>query len=725
MKHEQCGIANRVRFGQFEADFKNGELTKAGNRVRIQGQPLRVLDVLLERPGQVISREEIQERLWGSDTNVDFDHSLGIAVNKLREALDDSADAPRYIETLARRGYRFIAPVSVVGSTNESPSVVESAIAKPFSSVDRFKRFAPYVAVTFGMLTVILVALASEIVFHFREPDHNLFRVIRVTQSGDVLASESSIETFAGTATDGTRIYFSHLENGQPVLAQVLIANGEISDLSLPLEIAAPQIGSLSPDGSRLIVCNHLAAAPEQPLWIVPTLGGLAKRIPGVTGHDATWMPDGRHVLYAVGNDLNVVMEDGTENRKVVSLNGRAFWLRQSPGGNHVRFTILESDSRTSSLWDFEFKRGLLRPVLADWSSPSSECCGSWTADGKYFVFQSRHSGSNDIWAISGAGLSRFLKTHPWQITSGPLDYEAPVTSPQGHRIYFVGVDSQYELLLQTPESGQFVPLHQNPGAAAQIEYSRDGKWIAWLNASDGSLWRSRIDGSERLQLTTPPFHGFMMKWAPDDKELAVMGQVPRSPWTIFLVDASGGGIQPLLHEQGRGEADPDWSPDSGTIVFGRVPDRMGYEKQPKAIYLVNLKTRAMTEVPDSVGLFSPRFSPDGRFIAAIRLDQKALLVFDRGSETWRQLNGSHGAGDPVWANDSQFLFFQDFLENGKPIYRVDVRNDALQQVATLNALIPAQVLDYRLTTLAPGNRLVVGARNASVNLYQVDLDQH
>src|SRR5579875_3657980 len=103
----------KLRFGLFEADLATGELRKSGIRIRIQAQPFRVLTFLLERPGEVVSREELQQRLWGSDTIVDFDHSLGTAINKLREALGDSADNPRFIETLARRGYRFIAPVAV------------------------------------------------------------------------------------------------------------------------------------------------------------------------------------------------------------------------------------------------------------------------------------------------------------------------------------------------------------------------------------------------------------------------------------------------------------------------------------------------------------------------------------------------------------------------------------------------------------------------------------
>ena len=102
---------SRVTFGLFEADLQSGELWKAGKRIKIQSQPFKVLATLLERPGEIVSREDLQLRLWGKDTTVDFDHSLGTAINKIREALGDSADNPRFVETLARRGYRFIAPV--------------------------------------------------------------------------------------------------------------------------------------------------------------------------------------------------------------------------------------------------------------------------------------------------------------------------------------------------------------------------------------------------------------------------------------------------------------------------------------------------------------------------------------------------------------------------------------------------------------------------------------
>jgi Tol biopolymer transport system component len=149
---------------------------------------------------------------------------------------------------------------------------------------------------------------------------------------------------------------------------------------------------------------------------------------------------------------------------------------------------------------------------------------------------------------------------------------------------------------------------------------------VAWLNASDGSLWRSRIDGSERIELTTPPLRIFSMKWSPDNKRLALMAEEPGMPWKLYLIDSEGGKPTPLLNED-RNEADPDWSADGQSIVFGRLPNRMD-SRQPKAIYLLELQTHKVTEIPGSTGLFSPRLSPDGRYIAAMRLDQKALLLF-------------------------------------------------------------------------------------------------
>jgi Tol biopolymer transport system component/DNA-binding winged helix-turn-helix (wHTH) protein len=710
--------AKVVQFGVFEADLKSGELRRSGVRIRLQEQPFKLLAALLEAPGDVVSHEALQRQLWGADTTVDFDHSLGIAVNKLREALGDHAENPRFVETLAKRGYRFIAPVKTIEALAGAQPAASLHAAFPSSRVAG-RVLWPWIALALAC-TCLVLGLA---VF-FHTPTRRPYRVEQVTHSGHVLTNnlnDLDVESFSSSVSDGTRLYFSQMDNGNPVLAVALAANGEISHFSLPSEIGAPLIGSLAPDGSNLIIHSHLQAEPEQPLWIVPTLGGAVRRVPNVLAHDATWMPDGRRLLFASGSELTIVNADGSEPRKLISVPGRAFWLRWSPDGQHLRFTLRDPKRQTTGLWEVNADGGNPHPLLSGWSLPASECCGSWTSDGEDFVFQSWHNGHNDIWA---------LRERPWylrdrqprQITNGPLAYEAPSTSPGGHRINFIGVNVEYELLRALPKSAAFVGLEQNLSAADLAEYSPDGQWVAWLNASDSSLWRSRIDGSERIELTTPPLRIFTMKWSPDNKRLALMAEEPGMPWKLYLIDSEGGKPVPLLNED-RNEADPDWSADGRSIVFGRLPDRMD-SRQPKVIYLVNVQTREATEIPGSTGLFSPRLSPDGRYIAAIRLDQRALLLFDRSQGRWTTL-ATHGVGDPVWSRDGRYLYFQDFLENGKPIYRIAIPDGEAKTVATLANLRPIAATDYRLIGLAPGDLPVVSAHTSTVNLYSVDLNEH
>jgi Tol biopolymer transport system component len=211
------------------------------------------------------------------------------------------------------------------------------------------------------------------------------------------------------------------------------------------------------------------------------------------------------------------------------------------------------------------------------------------------------------------------------------------------------------------------------------------------------------------------------MKWSPDDRRLAVMALEPGKPWKIYIMDADGGKLTPALDED-KNEADPAWSPDGKSIVFGRPPDRMD-NGQLKAIYFLNLETKKPMEIPGSAGLFSPRLSPDGRYIAAMPLDQKALMLFDRSAGRWTTLT-THGVGDPTWSHDGRYVYFQDFLESGKPIYRIEVPSGKAEKVAAIDDLRPIAATDYRLIGLAPGDLPIVTARTPAVNLYEVDLNQ-
>ncbi|MGC2620675.1 MAG: winged helix-turn-helix domain-containing protein, partial [Acidobacteriaceae bacterium] len=681
--------AARFRFGLFEADAESGELRKSGIRIRVQAQPFRVLICLLERPGEVVTREEIQQRLWGNDTIVDFDHSLGTAINKLREALGDSAENPRFIETLAKRGYRFLAPVTAVNGHMAPPGSAVAPIDAEFAAslasltsslIHRETAVSPakpqsaprrgVIRVAMGILAGCLLLAAGYVAGIWGRARYTApTRVSQVTFSGRVGPGDLLFESFAGTATDGSRLYFSEIENGRGILAQALIADGETQILPLPDELAGPSLGDISPDGSRLLLRNHLATAPEQALWIVSTIGGAARRIPVIVAHDATWMPDGQRILYATGDDLYIARDNGSDNHKLVTLPGRAFWLRWSPDGTRLRLTLLNSETHTTALWEVNSDGSGAHMLLQNWNdAPPAECCGSWTEDGRYFVFQSARTGDSNIWAIpehsgffGGAGA-------PIPITNGPLDYRAPITERGGHRTFFVGVDSQSELLRYDRSASLFVPDTGGMSNAKRVEFSRDGNWVAWIRQDDGSLWRSRADGSGRMQLIGRPMQVFMMHWSPDARQLVMMAQQPGKPWKVYTIDADGGHLQEVLNED-RSEADPDWSPDGKKLVFGRLPDLMAEASRPKAIYMVDLATKKMTTLSESNGLFSPRWSANGKTIAALSIDQKRLMVFDVATQRWHLL-AEQNIADPTWSHDDSAIYFHDFAQADQPIYR-------------------------------------------------------
>lgn len=725
--------ARKLRFGLFEADLATGELRKSGIRIRIQAQPFRVLSFLLEKPGEVVTRDEIQQRLWGSDTIVDFDHSLGTAINKLREALGDSADNPRFIETLARRGYRFLAPVTHVPEHDALPDEelhgahenrshagsTPNGVVRPEKTETQKPRGWRAGRVAVALLVLAVIAATFYMVgraAHRRPTSPPMIR--QITYSGRVSPSDPLFESFGPTATDGSRLYFPEIEEGRAVLAQALIADGETSTIPLPSEIAAPYISDISPDGASLLLRDHLAAQAEQPLWIVPTIGSGARQIPGILAHDATWMPDGQRILYANGDALYIAQPNGSDIQKFATLPGRAFWLRWSPDGSELRFTLLNTETHSSHLWTISAKGADAHMLLPEDSD--SECCGSWTADGKDYVFQKSDLGHSNIWVLPQRNGWLGGNPKPYALTNGPLSYQSPITDHVGQRIFFIGLNLRSELLQYDARSQLFIPYAGGISNASRVAFSRDGQWVAWFRSDDGSLWRSRRNGTERLQLTSEPLEVFMMHWSPDDKKLILMAREPGQRWTMYTINTDSGPLH-VVYKENRSQADPDWSPDGKEVVFGRLPDLMAEAAMPKAIYIYNLTTHQLSKLPGSEGLFSPRWSPDGRYIAALSIDQTRLMLYDLQTRTWKTL-ATESVADPAWAHGALAIYFHDFVQPGQPLYRVDIATDKITRIADMRDLRAADAVDYRFAGLTPDNVPLVDARTSAANIYTMKL---
>jgi DNA-binding winged helix-turn-helix (wHTH) protein len=281
---ESAAKSNIIQFGLFELDLQARELRKSGIRIKLQEQPFQILSMLLERPGEIVSREELQKRLWPGDTFVDFDLSLNSAVKKLRQALNDDSENPRFIETLYRRGYRFIGPISGVArleavqppsAAPAQPTPIQPISAEKVSGPSRTIAHHRRVLLFFG--TLLLLGLAALIWFGRFQPP----RVLGYTQ----ITHDGRFK--GGIVTDGERLYFSEMDGNHFVVAQVSSGGGETA--ILPTPFANVFVGDISPDGSSLLVANFKGTGSAAALWTLPLPAGTPRRMGDLAPTSAAW----------------------------------------------------------------------------------------------------------------------------------------------------------------------------------------------------------------------------------------------------------------------------------------------------------------------------------------------------------------------------------------------------------------------------------------------------
>jgi len=539
-------------------------------------------------------------------------------------------------------------------------------------------------------------------------------RVSSITQITNDDREKVFPTSFAPMATDGSRLYFRETGLGGPALYQVSTEPGETVPVSVPLQ--EPRIADISPGHSRLLVSTL-----NRSLWVLPVPGGAPHRVGDLVAEEATWYPDGKRILYARGSDLFTANDDGTESRKLASVPGIPTWPRWAPDGSRLRFTLYDSKTNSNALWEVLANGTNAHALLPGWNSPAAECCGSWTPDGKYFVFQARREALTGTYAIRER-VSSFLRSDgkPVQLTQGPLDTFTPIPSTDGKRLYVVAAHRRGELIRYDSQIQQFVS-YLGGISAEGLDFSRDGEWVAYVTLPEGSLWRSKLDGSERLQLTFPPMRvAALASWSPDGKRIAFSATRPGRPVKIYLISASGGNPEQVLDED-RTEIEPGWSPDGSALVFGRVP---WWEPSTIiAIQMVDLRSHQVTTVPDSYGLFGPCWSPDGRYLAAKPADSHKLVLYDFATHKWEDL-ANVSAGYPRWSHDGKYLYFRSAIYETDPaIYRVRISDHKLENVVSLKGIRRAWGFAGPWSGLAPDDSPLLVRDIGTQEIYALNVD--
>jgi DNA-binding winged helix-turn-helix (wHTH) protein len=500
---------SRLRFGPFEVDLNTRELWKSGARVKLSGQPFAILTALLEHPGQLVTRDELRKRIWSENTFVDFSHGLNAAVNKLREALCDSADDPRYIETLPRRGYRFIAPIEEISSVpplavpaqpvvspQPAVSASEPVWKGPLTDVE-WESTVPIRRQTLVHLSALITAFVllalgiTGIWWHWSSSPSPEEAELRLKQ-----ASENPIVSSPGT---------SRPESSEPSRTAVAEPAGSPHAQRRVEQAAEAPVSSALP-ASRL----EPAASDDSPLLRLERSGqrlkfsqeGSGSDGPAILRLDLTHVdaanpltrivagseaiggpqpsPDGSKLVFMAGRtdamDIWVCNSDGSSPTKLTN-TGRAGTPRWSPDSRWIAF---DSDGRygRSGIYVVSVDGGPLRPVVEDEANNSVP---SWSRDGKYIYFASNrgHGWEGDqVWKVPADG------GQPFQITrqGGFSAYE----SMDGQSLYYA--KSRYS----NPEIWQ-VPV--NGGTESRVSLLHPSTWASWALTDKGILLLSEYSG--------------------------------------------------------------------------------------------------------------------------------------------------------------------------------------------------------------------------------------
>jgi eukaryotic-like serine/threonine-protein kinase len=482
-------------------------------------------------------------------------------------------------------------------------------------------------------------------------------------------------------AIDGTRLYFSEYSGGHSVLREVSTAGGDTAPIQGPL--ATADIYDPSLRNSQLLVRGSAEGSEtESAVWILLVPAGSPRRVGEILGHAAAWTPDGQHILYGNGNHLYLCNLDGSESHGFAETKGIPFNLRFSPDGRRVRFSVRDTSEHSSALWEITAQGQDLHPILPDWNKPAQEGGSNWTPDGRYFLFESSRGNSQDIWALHD-GHSFFHKGEnlPTQLTVGPLLFTNPTPSSDGTKLFVIGQQRRFDLVRFEGQSGQS-SIYLPGVSAGEADITRDGQSMVYVTHPENTLWRSKVDGNARTQLTFAPMQVHMPRWSPDGKQIVFMGALPGHPWKIYLLPADGGTPQELKNGD-HNHGDPTWTPDGNSIVFAGMP-WLDYAVAPGPnIHILDLRTGQVTDIPGSEGLFSPRCSPDGRYIAALSADSTKLLLYDFARKAWSPLATSMFAYEN-WSRDGNYLFAEDYPAKVDDIVRIHVPDGKVDRLFSL-----------------------------------------
>jgi Tol biopolymer transport system component/DNA-binding winged helix-turn-helix (wHTH) protein len=580
----------RVRFGPFEADLDTHELWKNGIKLKLGGQPFEILAILLRQPGQMVSREELQKEIWAADTFVDFNHGLNAAINKLRETLTDSAEDPKYIETLPRRGYRFIGKIEAARSESPGPNASAMTPAAPpvppqAPTIDRPvpAAFGPAVGKRQRRRSLAAWVLAAAaltvgfLVIHRWWETRGAELIEKAGERGAAGPGSATVTLVPDPASDpaispdGQSVAFRR-NSYTPGAAGIFVTSRDGKSLTQLSQHPGDCCPAWSPDGTTIGYSR--IATDEYGIYVVNAKGGEPRKIsredPRKKRGELAWTADGKHIAFSGdspqgGAQIFLLAVGDASVRPLSEPQGqdRDWGPAFSPDGRKMAFVRANGAGFPEEIFLMPANGGPSEKLTSERAAIMGP--PAWSSDGQYIIFSSTKQGEPSLWKIPASGGEARQIEAPgvatWHPTISRQDNKMVVQkilrSSAIVGMYFEREGAQTTAIL-TSSSGR------NEGPRP----SPDGKRLVFMSDRAGTLeiWVSNRDGSQAVKLTNLNGCG-TPRWSPDGKWIA-FDTVGNGAQGVYLISAAGGTPRALVADRAENSV-PSWSNDGKWIYFG------------------------------------------------------------------------------------------------------------------------------------------------------------
>jgi Tol biopolymer transport system component/DNA-binding winged helix-turn-helix (wHTH) protein len=560
-----------ARFEDFEVNPETGEVWKAGRPLKVQDQPFKVLAALLERPGQIVTREELRQLIWPDKSFGDFDHAINLALAKLRATLGDSADVPHLIETLPRRGYRFIAPLKQQSNPPAARIIAppeEQTVPSPVKEHPATAAGRKLWLIVGALALVVVAAVALLRMFSTPREQSSI--------GGEILplVSMPGQQDSPALSPDGSQVAFNYSEAPHPGIYVALIGGEKPLQLTQGDDDGNP---AWSPDGRQIAFARFNESSSQKKLYVIPALGGSGRYVHTTSFskwsqcNQMSWSPDGKSLIFPEAQDngakarLSILSLSDLTARPLTSPHNQQFDCDPvfSPDGAKVAFARGPMGAFLTDLFVLKVADGQLLRL----TNGNSGGDATWTQDGKEIVFDSPARGFRSLWRVSASGGT------PQPVVGPGAGYE-PSISRRGNQLAYL-VEKQWSTVwrldLKDERHALAPPLRllSGRGVIWKPSYSPDGKKITFESDRMGYLdvWMCNSDGSNCSQLIDRHGTSATARWSPDGRYLA-FESVTQDYYQLGLLELPDGTPHMLTTFPETNNGAPSWSRDGKWIYF-------------------------------------------------------------------------------------------------------------------------------------------------------------